>query len=65
LGELAMREREIVETALHRDWLRAHGCDLVQGWLYGKPQPAAAQTELLDADAASHTDCATRLTHLV
>ena len=63
LGQQVVAEG--VETTLHRDWLRAHGCDLVQGWLYGKPQPAAAQTELLDADAASHTDCATRLTHLV
>jgi diguanylate cyclase len=27
---------EGVETELQRDWLRAQGCDLVQGWLYGK-----------------------------
>jgi sensor c-di-GMP phosphodiesterase-like protein len=25
-----------VETVVQRDWLRAQGCDLVQGWLYGK-----------------------------
>ncbi|BCJ55295.1 hypothetical protein Asp14428_67700 [Actinoplanes sp. NBRC 14428] len=30
---------EGVETALQRDWLRDHGCDLAQGWLYGRPGP--------------------------
>jgi len=35
----AMGQRVVaegVETAVQRDWLRAQGCDLVQGWLYGK-----------------------------
>lgn len=27
---------EGVETEGQRDWLRDQGCDLVQGWLYGK-----------------------------
>ncbi|GAA3339239.1 hypothetical protein GCM10020358_22310 [Amorphoplanes nipponensis] len=27
---------EGVETAVQRDWLREQGCDLAQGWLYGK-----------------------------
>jgi diguanylate cyclase len=27
---------EGVETELQRDWLRDQGCDLVQGWFYGK-----------------------------
>ncbi|WP_433295769.1 putative bifunctional diguanylate cyclase/phosphodiesterase [Actinoplanes sp. CA-030573] len=27
---------EGVETETQRDWLREQGCDLVQGWLYGK-----------------------------
>jgi diguanylate cyclase (GGDEF)-like protein len=27
---------EGVETELQRDWLRDQGCDLAQGWLYGK-----------------------------
>ena len=34
---------EGVETAVQRDWLRALGCDLAQGWLYGAPRPAEAQ----------------------
>jgi EAL domain-containing protein (putative c-di-GMP-specific phosphodiesterase class I) len=35
----AMGQRVVaegVETAVQRDWLRAQGCDLAQGWLYGK-----------------------------
>jgi diguanylate cyclase (GGDEF)-like protein len=35
---------EGVETAIQRDWLRANGCDFGQGWLYGRPLPAEAQT---------------------
>ncbi|MCA2217715.1 putative bifunctional diguanylate cyclase/phosphodiesterase [Jidongwangia harbinensis] len=31
---------EGVETEVQRDWLRAQGCDLAQGWLHGRPQPA-------------------------
>jgi len=33
---------EGIETEVQRDWLRAQGCDLAQGWLYGKAEPAAA-----------------------
>nr|BFE69196.1 hypothetical protein GCM10020092_024970 [Actinoplanes digitatis] len=29
---------EGVETELQRDWLREQGCDLAQGWLYGKAE---------------------------
>jgi len=67
LGQQVVAEG--VETTLHRDWLRAHGCDLVQGWLYGRPQPAPAQSELLAADAAPHATCsadaAVDLAHLI
>ncbi|KUL26327.1 hypothetical protein ADL15_38705 [Actinoplanes awajinensis subsp. mycoplanecinus] len=38
---------EGVETTVQRDWLRANGCDFGQGWLYGKPLPAADQTAAL------------------
>jgi len=31
---------EGVETAEQRDYLREHGCDQFQGYLYGRPQPA-------------------------
>ena len=29
---------EGVETEVQRDWLREQGCDLAQGWLYGKAE---------------------------
>jgi EAL domain-containing protein (putative c-di-GMP-specific phosphodiesterase class I) len=29
---------EGVETAVQRDWLRDQGCDLAQGWLYGRAE---------------------------
>ena len=32
---------EGVETPAQRDWLLAHGCTLQQGWLWGRPGPAA------------------------
>ena len=35
----AMGQRVVaegVETAVQRDWLRAQGCELAQGWLYGR-----------------------------
>jgi diguanylate cyclase (GGDEF)-like protein len=36
---------EGVETELQRDWLRAQGCDLGQGWLFGKPMVATAVSQ--------------------
>jgi sensor c-di-GMP phosphodiesterase-like protein len=32
---------EGVETEMQRDWLREQGCDLAQGWLYGKAERPA------------------------
>jgi len=38
---------EGVETAVQRDWLREQGCDLAQGWLYGRPALPEAHTSLV------------------
>ncbi len=38
---------EGVETLAERDALRADGCDVIQGFLYSRPLPAAACGELL------------------
>ncbi|MEV8508290.1 EAL domain-containing protein [Actinoplanes sp. NPDC051475] len=38
---------EGVETELQRDWLREQGCDLAQGWLYGRPQLPADHADLI------------------
>ena len=38
---------EGVETAAQRDFLRAHGCDEMQGYHFSKPLPAAAFAALL------------------
>jgi diguanylate cyclase (GGDEF)-like protein len=39
---------EGVETDVQRAWLRAQGCDLAQGWHFGRPEPAA-QLEVVTA----------------
>lgn len=41
---------EGVETPAQRDWLRAHHCDLAQGYLYGRPQDASVQTHRVQPD---------------
>lgn len=38
---------EGVETAEQLDWLKAHDCDLVQGYLFSPPVPAEQMAELL------------------
>ncbi|MFZ5484716.1 MAG: EAL domain-containing protein [Pseudomonadota bacterium] len=40
---------EGVETASQRDFLIAHQCDYLQGYLYGRPLPAALATDYLQA----------------
>ena len=38
-GAMSLRVvAEGVETEAQRDWLRAQGCDLAQGWFYGKAE---------------------------
>jgi len=43
---------EGVEDADTAGWLREHGCDIGQGYLFGRPVPAAAITQLITAGAA-------------
>ncbi|MDR2189589.1 MAG: EAL domain-containing protein [Azonexus sp.] len=38
---------EGVEKESQRDYLRRHGCDVLQGYLFGRPQPAADLARLL------------------
>jgi diguanylate cyclase len=50
----AMGQRVVaegVETAVQRDWLRTQGCDLVQGWLYGKADRPENLTGWIDGSA--------------
>ncbi len=42
---------EGVETEAQRDYLREHGCDQFQGFLFGKPQPAEEMGRLLAGHA--------------
>jgi EAL domain-containing protein (putative c-di-GMP-specific phosphodiesterase class I) len=48
LGLLVVAEG--VETREQEDYLRASACNRVQGYLYARPQPAAAITALLLTD---------------
>ncbi|MBM2619624.1 bifunctional diguanylate cyclase/phosphodiesterase [Actinoplanes sp. LDG1-06] len=43
---------EGVETAQHAELLRTLGCDKGQGWLFGRPGPAAAASDRLASEAA-------------
>jgi EAL domain-containing protein (putative c-di-GMP-specific phosphodiesterase class I) len=40
---------EGVETATQADWLRAHGCPLMQGWHFGRPMSAGDLLARLEA----------------
>lgn len=44
---------EGVETAAERDWLMAHGCHFIQGYLYSKPLPLVALEDFVEQWAAS------------
>lgn len=43
---------EGVETAAQHDWLKSRGCDLFQGYLLGRPMPAADFKRRILGDAA-------------
>jgi predicted signal transduction protein with EAL and GGDEF domain/DNA-binding response OmpR family regulator len=47
---------EGVEHPLQRECLYEHGCDLMQGYLFGKPVPPSEITSLLRAVAGHQTD---------
>lgn len=49
---------EGVETPVQRRYLVAHGCDILQGYLFGKPQSAEAFTRLLKGEPAGELVCA-------
>jgi EAL domain-containing protein (putative c-di-GMP-specific phosphodiesterase class I) len=52
----AMGQRVVaegVETAAQRDWLRAQGCGLAQGWLYGKADLPADLTDWIEGKVAA------------
>jgi EAL domain-containing protein (putative c-di-GMP-specific phosphodiesterase class I) len=42
---------EGVETPEQEEYLRAFGCDRAQGYLYARPQPAHAITDVLAASS--------------
>jgi EAL domain-containing protein (putative c-di-GMP-specific phosphodiesterase class I) len=55
---------EGIETVEQRDWLRALGCELAQGYFYGPPRAAVAQSDWLRHQGTGPTIWAqAQLTH--
>ena len=50
---------EGVETSLQSEFLASHGCDILQGYMFGKPNPAAVWTELWLSEKALAANTAT------
>jgi EAL domain-containing protein (putative c-di-GMP-specific phosphodiesterase class I) len=44
---------EGVEDEVQARWLRHHGCDLLQGYLLGRPQPAGGPAPVLGAESGA------------
>jgi diguanylate cyclase (GGDEF)-like protein len=47
---------EGVETPVQRDWLRARGCELAQGWLYGPARPPDALDDWISRRPGAQAD---------
>ena len=51
---------EGVETQAHLDFLKAQGCDAIQGFLISRPVPAEVLTAMLEKQRAEQVESATQ-----